>query len=257
MLFLDCGNTFIKWIFRTVDATFMLKGSCSQLFEVFEEINKYAATEPQRLVFASVRSCAENEELMAIVQGHYPSIICHEITVSKYAGGVRNGYLEAEQLGLDRWLGVIAAYNLSAQKACVVIDAGTAITIDFVDCTGQHLGGYICPGFTLMREQLKLKTRKIRYDERNAEKLLMAREQPEYPGISTLECVERGCFLMMADFIQARLKKSADLLGTDYSVYLTGGDGELFSSLLPKAKLVPELIFVGLELLAQAKVSKS
>lgn len=236
---------------RTENTSSTLKGSCSQLSEMFEEIAKHFIIGPERLIFASVRSCAENKKLIATVQCRYSSIICYEVTVSDYALGVQNGYLIKEQLGLDRWLGVVAAYNVSGKKACVVIDAGTAITIDLVDSAGQHLGGYICPGFTLMREQLQAKTRKIRYEQESS--VTSAINQPERPGVSTLECVERGCFLMIADFLQAQLARSRSLIGEEHCIYLTGGDGELFASVLPSAQLVPELVFFGLALVAQVE----
>lgn len=251
MLFLDCGNTLIKWVFRRKNNA-KLVGSSAQWADIVEEIAALSVEKPMELVFASVRSVRENEELLEAIQQDYPSILLHEIKVSESALGVKNGYLQAEQLGLDRWLGVIAAYHLSGKKACVVIDAGTAITVDLIDATGQHLGGYICPGFTLMRDQLKVKTRRIRY-EHDAATISAALEQPETPGVSTVECVERGCFLMIATFLREQLERCGRLLGADYCVYVTGGDGALFSQSLPEARLIPELVFIGLELIAETK----
>ena len=69
------------------------------------------------------------------------------------AAGVRNGYSNPAQLGVDRWLAVIGAFHRH-RDACCVVDAGTALTIDGVDATGQHLGGFIVPGPRLMVESL-------------------------------------------------------------------------------------------------------
>ena len=66
---------------------------------------------------------------------------------------VSNGYRKPEQLGVDRLLAMVAARARVAAPVCV-IDAGTAVTIDLVDASGQHLGGFILPGLRMMRESL-------------------------------------------------------------------------------------------------------
>lgn len=61
-----------------------------------------------------------------------------------------SGYRRPEQLGVDRLLGMVAARTQSRHALCVV-DAGTAVTIDFVDRDGRHLGGFILPGEDMAR----------------------------------------------------------------------------------------------------------
>lgn len=78
--------------------------------------------------------------------------------------GVRNGYADYQRLGMDRWLAIIGAYQL-ARGACLVLDLGTAITADYVNAAGEHLGGYICPGLPLMRGLLRTHTQRIRYED--------------------------------------------------------------------------------------------
>ena len=60
---------------------------------------------------------------------------------------------EPEKTGVDRVLNVAAAYE-QLKKACVVVDAGTAITVDFCDDSGTFLGGCIAPGAVLQAESL-------------------------------------------------------------------------------------------------------
>jgi len=57
--------------------------------------------------------------------------------------GVVNGYDNPNQLGVDRWLAMIAAYNKFDENLCIV-DVGTALTIDFVLKDGRHIGGLYC-----------------------------------------------------------------------------------------------------------------
>jgi type III pantothenate kinase len=155
--------------------------------------------------------------------------------------GVRNGYDEYERLGLDRWLAVVGAYQLE-QGACVVLDLGTAVTSDFVTRDGEHLGGYICPGLPLMRNQLRTHTRRIRYDDAAAELAMRSIR----PGRSTVEAVERGCALMLRGFVLTQVELARDCLGDGFGVYLTGGDAGLVREVLPQARMVSDLVFIGL-----------
>lgn len=66
---------------------------------------------------------------------------------------VSNGYRKPEQLGVDRLLAMVAARARVTGPVCV-IDAGTAVTIDLVDASGRHLGGFILPGLRMMRDCL-------------------------------------------------------------------------------------------------------
>src|SRR5690606_5085791 len=62
--------------------------------------------------------------------------------------GVRNGYTDATRLGMDRWLALVAGYQL-CQRACVVIDLRTAVTTDIVDAQGRPLGAVITTSIKL------------------------------------------------------------------------------------------------------------
>jgi type III pantothenate kinase len=155
--------------------------------------------------------------------------------------GVRNGYEEFERLGLDRWLAMLGGFHL-ASGACLVLDFGTAVTADFIAADGEHLGGFICPGMPLMRNQLRTHTRKIRYGDLAAEQAL----ESLVPGRTTVEAVERGCLLMLRGFVMTQLELARSYWGEDFVVFLTGGDASLVTEAVPQARVVPDLVFVGL-----------
>jgi len=71
------------------------------------------------------------------------------VAVTDFAGGLRHAYRDSRRLGVDRWLAMIGARGMHPGTVCVV-DVGTALTIDAVDPSGQHLGGLITPGPDLM-----------------------------------------------------------------------------------------------------------
>jgi len=78
--------------------------------------------------------------------------------------GVRNGYEQPAQLGSDRWAALIAAWQ-HEQAACLVVNCGTATTIDALSSTGEFLGGLILPGLDMMRHSLAAGTAQLGADE--------------------------------------------------------------------------------------------
>ena len=85
-----------------------------------------------------------------------------------------SGYRKPEQLGVDRLLAMVAARASSSGALCV-IDAGTAVTIDFVDPSGHHRGGFILPGKRMFRECLLANT-SIPRDQKVDEQALLGRD---------------------------------------------------------------------------------
>lgn len=190
----------------------------------------------------SVRSGEETSSLTATLNRTFGfESVCAEPALE--LAGVVNGYEDYSRLGLDRWLALVGAYHL-AQRACLVLDLGTAVTSDFVAPGGQHLGGFICPGMPLMRNQLRTHTRRIRYDDAAAERAL----KNFIPGRATSEAVERGCSLMLRGFAATQVDLAREYWGSDFCVFVTGGDASLVGDVLPDARIVPDLVFVGLAL---------
>jgi len=93
-----------------------------------------------------------------------------------------------------------------------------------------------------MRSQLRTHTRRIRYDDASAERALNSLA----PGRSTVEAVERGCVLMLQGFARTQIEQARAMWGEDFTVFLTGGDAPLVQEAAPKARIVPDLVFVGL-----------
>ena len=67
------------------------------------------------------------------------------------------------------------------------------------------------------------------------------------PGRSTAEAVERGCRLMLRSYIEAQMEEASRWLGTDFQVYVTGGDASLLAG-LAGINMVPDLVFRGLKI---------
>lgn len=240
ILELDCGNSFIKWRVISLDGLQRIAaGVVDSDAGLFNALSASAVSISHcRLV--SVRSDTETEQLVMQLRATLGvGVVCAES--ASQVGVVRNGYEDYRRLGLDRWLAVLGAYHLG-QRSCLVVDLGTAVTADFVSADGAHLGGFICPGLPLMRDQLGTHTRRIRYDRQVA----LAALQELKPGHSTAEAVERGCVLMLRGFVEQQLLQARARFPGGFEVFLTGGDVELVRDVVPGAQVVPDLVFVGL-----------
>jgi len=83
-------------------------------------------------------------------------------TTQQYSD-VKNGYENYQNLGVDRWLAVIAAHHFYPDTSNIVIDCGSAITVDTVLAGGEHLPGPIIPGLKTMVDGLLSKTDLAKY----------------------------------------------------------------------------------------------
>ncbi|KEZ69217.1 pantothenate kinase [Pseudomonas amygdali pv. tabaci str. ATCC 11528] len=243
ILELDCGNSFIKWrITAKNDAAVISGGVVDSDAALLMHLSNLPDTSFTDCRLVSVRSAEETARLVSLLADTFSvAAVCAE--PAQELAGVINGYDDFARLGLDRWLAFVGAYHL-ARSACLVIDLGTAVTSDFVDAGGAHLGGFICPGMPLMRNQLRTHTRRIRYDDTEAEKALARL----VPGRATAEAVERGCSLMLRGFALTQIEIAQGYWGNDFAIFVTGGDAALVADVLPGARIVPDLVFVGLAL---------
>ncbi|MEO6676684.1 MAG: pantothenate kinase [Pseudomonas sp.] len=241
ILELDCGNSFIKW--RVLGADFRLvvaEGVVDSDLALLESLHRLDGLALKHCRLVSVRTGEETSALISLLGNAFGVSVTCAVPAREIAG-VRNGYEDYEKLGLDRWLAMLGGFHL-ASGACLVLDFGTAVTADFVAGDGGHMGGFICPGMPLMRNQLRTHTRRIRYGDLAAERAL----ESLAPGRTTVEAVERGCSLMLRGFVLTQLQLARSYWGDDFTVFLTGGDADLVSGVVPEARVLPDLVFVGL-----------
>ncbi|MCQ4265562.1 pantothenate kinase [Stutzerimonas stutzeri] len=239
ILELDCGNSLIKWrVLEVGSAVIVAQGASVSIGELLGELVGLSVLRISRARLVSVRS---DEETMALCS-RLSEVLAIEVVravPAKELAGVINGYEDYKRLGMDRWLAIIGAFQI-ARGALLVLDLGTAVTADLVDANGVHLGGYICPGISLLRHQLHTHTRRISYSAEAA-----ASGYGAGPGRSTAEAVERGCLMMLRSFVGYQISQASDYLGSDFAIYVTGGDAELIEN-CDQVTRVPDLVFRGL-----------
>jgi type III pantothenate kinase len=157
--------------------------------------------------------------------------------------GVRNGYSNAAQLGSDRWAALIAAWHL-VQGKCLVVNCGTAITIDALSGQGEFLGGLILPGVELMQRSLAGAT-----DQLKSVHLKPGQGKYEQFPLNTADALFSGAIQAGCGAIQ----RQHILLGDgDAPVVLSGGAaGVLLGNINLPLRVVDNLVLQGLLLISQ------
>jgi type III pantothenate kinase len=151
-----------------------------------------------------------------------------------------------DHVGVDRLLDAVAANSRrTAGVPAVVIDAGSAVTVDLIDGRGAFAGGAILPGMRLMAQALHDYTALLPL-------LPPPDKQPVVPGTDTPAAMELGIFWAAAGGIAALLREYRSLYRSTIEVFLTGGDGWRLHSALPEAQFWPEMTLEGIRLSAEA-----
>ena len=151
-----------------------------------------------------------------------------------------------DHVGIDRLLDAVAANSRRiAGTPAVVVDAGSAVTVDSLDETGAFVGGAILPGLRLMAAALHDHTALL-------PRINVPRRRPPSPGKSTVAAMEAGIFWAVAGGIRALIEQYGAAAAAPPQVFLTGGDGPLLHSVLPEAQLWPAMTLEGIRLSAEA-----
>ncbi len=151
-------------------------------------------------------------------------------------------YSTPETLGLDRFFACLGAFQL-AKKAVVVIDAGSACTIDLMDENGVFRGGVIMPGVQSLL--------KVFYQSAPNLPDFPFQIPNSFPGKSSNESLQWGLSQLFVDGLKANLLRYRNDIA-DFEIYVTGGDADLVSTFIDEPHTVrPDLIFCGMEALME------
>lgn len=147
-------------------------------------------------------------------------------------------YNQPAQLGVDRWLVALAAWRRERRAVCV-IDMGTALTADVVNDQGEHLGGLIAPGLSLMADSLLRGTAHLQPDGFDVRSTL---------ATNTRDAIALGCSSAVAGLLQRLADTLAADPGTkDARWFVTGGGGAAVAALLNRPfEHAPQLVLEGL-----------
>ena len=156
MLLVDIGNSRCKWV-RAQHGRWSQPQVCDNAeLELLQA--DMLRDPPHRVLLSNVAG----DEVAARVRAFFAGAPCEPEFIRAEAErcGVRNGYRVPQQLGSDRWAALIAA-RWRVPGACLVVNCGTATTVDALSAQGEFLGGLILPGLSLMLHSLHANTAQL------------------------------------------------------------------------------------------------
>lgn len=233
-LLIDAGNTRVKWLLQSGERVHTRGQGALMNTDLFEGAVKHGAS-ITRVAVSTVGPEANRSQLMSVLASFTDAPVCFYWTEAS-RGGLTCAYADPSTMGADRWHALYGIWH-QHPRAFVVIDAGSAVTIDFVQGNGRHLGGYILPGRGMMLRSLKQDAARIGFGDITTDSAA--------PGVSTTECVQQGLRWLWQGVID-RLEKDCNRLLLD-EVYVTGGDSAELLALGLRAEQRPELVLQGLD----------
>lgn len=240
-LLIDSGNSFIKWT-RQIDAKLTPVRRChsSAVASLHDVWNGYDV--PERVIIANVAGKSIASEIKRTVSELW-HVDAEFVVSSRNCCGLTNSYHSPGQLGVDRWMAMAAAFQLTSDPV-IVVDCGTAVTIDLVDQEGLFVGGVIMPGLNTSFQSLRAGTEAV-------EDINSIRKDVSPVAKSTEDGVAIGVLLGVVGGIERVVREQAQLLGDAPIVFLTGGDAEaLLPHLTMPTVLQSDLVLQGLQIVA-------
>ncbi len=238
-LLIDSGNSRLKWALLTAQdplSIFVVDNQEVTQNYLFAEWSTYPP--PEQVLIASVATHTLVSVLLNALDKIWPGVQISVLKSQALAYGVINSYEQADKLGVDRWLALIAAHHYYAGASCIV-DCGTAITVDVITAGGVHKGGLISPGIALMKKALAVETANLFY------------KNSAYPiGLATVteSAIYNGTLYAALGLIERVLTQQSP----DTQLILTGGDAALIAAQLSTPFIIDtELVFKGLSIIAK------
>ncbi|MFV0366150.1 MAG: type III pantothenate kinase [Mangrovibacterium sp.] len=232
ILLVDIGNTLCKW--ALADEQRIVEEGFTVIFnECYIESLQAKGKQFDTVVICSVRMLSERLEEYLSVHFKYQRIQHNQ------ALPLAIDYATPETLGMDRVVAAIGARSLFPNVPLLVIDAGTAITVDYVSADGVFQGGNIAPGIQLRFQSLNEHTDKL--------PLVQAKAEFDAIGKDTESAIRAGVQQGVVNELSSYVAKAREQY-SNLQVVLTGGDALLISkNMVENLTVEKNLIFIGLK----------
>jgi type III pantothenate kinase len=245
-LLLDVGNTHVHYCLS--QQSFSIQNTprihhirIDELQNLFDSlVNTNSSMDAVYLANVNNSDCGELVSRLCMTH----SISFTSATTEAEALGLKNSYQTPSNMGVDRWLAMLACQNmlLSSEhiKDFVVIDLGTAITTDVVS-NGQHIGGWIAPGYQTLKSGLLNNTTKVFADNSKKDYL-------SWFGNDTPDCVELGLRSQIQGGFEYAVQEVSKRT-SNFKIFVTGGDRHMINlDNLPMSEIHENLVLHGLSL---------
>jgi type III pantothenate kinase len=247
ILAIDAGNTRVKWGLFDQSGNLLEQGVC-----MHAELPNLLLPTANEAMISNVAGNAIETQLKKSLAN---TVKIHWVTSQASACGVKNGYMKPETLGTDRWVALIAAWHIK-HAPCVVVNAGTAVTIDALTGDGEFIGGMILPGLDLMQQSLGLATAQLPTlcAPQTQDSSIFANNTADAIHVGALHAIS-GAINQMAHALQSHSKQVP-------AVIISGGNADAIKKHLPsdvtkQVLIVDNLVLQGLYLLKNFTQSDS
>lgn len=218
-LLVDVGNSRVKWAVH--DGAHWLERGATAIRET-DALGKAWAQYP---IARALGVCVADDLTRARIESASNRVGITWITSRAAQADVINRYVEPQKLGADRWAALIAARQ-RGPGAWIVVNAGTAVTIDALAANGEFLGGLILPGLRLMFEALVSRTAGLKVDPG---------DYAPFPR-ATPDAMSTGAIDAVIGAVE-RMHRRLSAAGGDVRVLLSGGAAD---TLAPHMSLTVE-----------------
>ena len=243
ILAIDAGNSRVKWGWHDgSEWTSIATVSLIEFAASSDHVNPFSMTHdaPERIVISNVAGDGAHQLLV-----NWTSIFDAEplwLRADTERCGVRNRYEKPELLGSDRWAALIAARAIH-HGASLVVNAGTATTVDMLAEDGTFLGGAILPGVELMRFVLHEHTGRLPIQD--GQHRVMPR--------NTVDAIETGCRHAQAGAVERMYRVFRDIAPAPLCIVAGGAGRSLVDQLSMPRRYVENLVLDGLARIALAE----
>jgi type III pantothenate kinase len=233
ILAIDAGNTRIKWGMHD-GGRWLQQGAVATAESA--RLHEALPAEPavERAIIANVAGQGVAQALGATLEAR--NVEAYWVQSRAEQCGVRSGYAQPAQLGADRWAALIGVRHLYAGP-CVVVNAGTTMTVDALSSESIFLGGFIVSGYSMMREALA----------RHTAQLGLAEGTFSFFPDNTADAIVSGALNALAGAVDRMCRYLVETGEDDPLIVLSGGNAPLLAERLEGApQLVDNLVLEGL-----------
>lgn len=238
-LLIDIGNENAKW--KAGGQTGSFPALRAELYRNLElQFNTLDGVRGVWFVNVADPDCAN--ELRAYVSSRWQAPATQVVSASEQCG-VRNSYRNFRELGADRWVSLIGTRSIHP-GAAIVVDCGTAVTVDALAADGEFVGGSILPGFGLSQKALWQRAPGISEFHELA---------PNLPARSTVEAVSSGVVCAVSGGVDLLVRKYSQHVSDAPRLLLTGGGSSLIAQHSAyRFEQIPNLTLIGLEAVSKS-----
>jgi len=249
-LLLDVGNTRVKWAIWDgkigSDQQVLLSHhdhlfhrDLGRLLQIWQTLPT-----PSHVFGACVAQEGVRQRIETAVKMRWGNNVYSEwFSPLAHCSGLTCDYTDPHQLGIDRWLSALAAWKQS-QSACLIVNIGTAMTVDAIDQNGHFLGGLIVPGIEAMRDGLfrrapMLKRHSVSATEETTLPTAVTARFTDFP-LNTDDAIEIGLWRALSGAVLEQHERLQTHIGQrcHVDIWVSGGSAQRLTPLLPSSSTV-------------------